>query len=148
MLEAEIEKALRVPIVSGRPKASSESLMDFADRVCREGKLRQKRLHQALLRHPAVVVTDRRGRETLLISSGEMSNLDEGAHRVTKFLRDGPQGHVTRKSIVRLAQDLSRDLAPDQIRPVGEDQVMAWMSTLEYVEGSERVLEMQRRNRR
>lgn len=77
-----------------------------------------------------------------------MSNPSEGAHRVTMLLPDGPQGHITRKSITRLAQDLSRDLMPDRITPVDEDQVMAWVSTPEYSEGSERVLEMQRRNRR
>lgn len=122
--------------------------MEFSGRVSREGKTRQKRLHQALLRHPALIVTDRRGRRTLLISSGEMSNPSEGAHRVTKLLPDGPEGHVTRTSVLRLAQDLSRDLAPDRIEPADEARVLAWISTPEYVEGSERVLEMQRRNRR
>jgi hypothetical protein len=64
------------------------------------------------------------------------------------LLPDGPQGHITRKSITRLAQDLSRDLMPERIEPVDEDRVMTWVSTPEYLEGSERVLEMQRRNRR
>jgi len=77
-----------------------------------------------------------------------MSNPEEGAHRVTLLLPDGPQGHITRKSIMRLAQDLSRDLMPNRIEPVDEDRVMAWVSTPEYSEGSERVLEMQWRNRR
>lgn len=72
----------------------------------------------------------------------------EGSHRVTKLLKDGPEGHVTRKSITRLAQDLSRDLAPERIEPADEERVMAWVTTPEYVEGSEHVLEMQRRNRR
>lgn len=67
---------------------------------------------------------------------------------MTKLLPDGPEGHITRRSITRLAQDLSRDLAPERIEPASEDQVMAWVSTPEYVEGSEHVLEMQRRNRR
>jgi hypothetical protein len=75
-----------------------------------------------------------------------MSNPEEGAHRVTLLLPDGPQGHITRKSIMRLAQDLSRDLMPNRIEPVDEDRVMAWVSTPEYSEGSERELEMQRRN--
>lgn len=145
-LEAEIREALRRPMSRG-PISPSESLVEFSDRVQRTSKLRQKRLHQALLRYPALIVTDRRGRETLLISSGEMSNPEEGSHRVTKFLRDGPEGHVTRRSVTRLAQDLSRDLSPEQIEPASEDRVIAWMSTPEYVEGSERVLEMQRRNR-
>ena len=146
-LEAEIAAALRRPIIRG-PIGPSESLTAFSERVSQVNKLRQKRLHQALLRYPALIVTDRRGRQTLLISSGEMSSPEEGAHRVTKLLRDGPEGHVTRKSIARLAQDLSRDLAPERIEPASEDQVMAWVSTPEYVEGSERIMEMQRRNRR
>lgn len=146
-LEAEIEEALRRPL-SGGPIGTSESLAGFGERVSRERKVRQKRLHQALLRHPALIVTDRRGRRTLLISSGEMSNPEEGPHRVTKFLRDGPEGHVTRRSVTQLAQDLARDLSPDRIEPASEARVMAWMSTPEYREGAELVLEMQQRNRR
>lgn len=37
---------------------------------------------------------------------------------------------------------------PERIEPVDEDQVMAWVTTPEYSEGSARVLEMQRLNRR
>jgi hypothetical protein len=147
-LDAEIEEVLRRPISRGQPAGGPESLIDLSERVSRERKTRQKRLHQALLRYPALVVTDRRGRQTLLISSGEMSNPQEGAHRVTKLLRDGPEGHVTRRSITRLAQDLARDLTPDRIEPASDSEVSAWVSTPEYVEGSERVFEMQRRNQR
>ena len=147
-LDAEIRKALLQPISSRDRNAPKEPLGEMVERVSRESKSRQKRLHQALLRYPALVVTDRNGRRTLLISSGEMSNPEEGAHRVTMLLPDGPQGHITRKTITRLAQDISRDLTPNRIEPANEDQVMAWVSTPEYIEGSERVLEMQRRNRR
>jgi hypothetical protein len=146
-LEADIAAALRRPITHD-PIKPLESLRSFSERVSQVSKLRQKRLHQALLRHPALVVTDRRGRQTLLISSGEMSNPEEGAHRVTKLLKDGPEGHVTRKTVTSLAQELSRDLAPERIEPADEERVMKWVTTPEYVEGSERVLEMQRRNRR
>lgn len=145
--ERDIREALARPISRG-PIGKGESLAAFARRVENEAKARQKRLHQALLRHPALFVTDRRGRKTLLILSGEMSNPDEGKFRITKLLRDGPEGHVTRASITRLAQDLSRDLSPDRIEPASEDDVTSWVTTPEYVEGSERVLEMQRRNRR
>lgn len=55
---------------------------------------------------------------------------------------------MTLASIARLAQDLSRDLSPDRIDPASEDDVTAWVTTPEYLEGSERVFEMQRRNRR
>lgn len=146
-IEAEIREALGRPVSRG-PIGKGESLGAFAERVGRESKARQKRLHQALLRHPALFVTDRRGRKTLLVLSGEMSNPQEGAYRVTSLLRDGPSGHVTRASIARLAQDLSRDLSPDRIEPASEDDVTAWVTTPEYLEGSERVFEMQRRNRR
>lgn len=146
-LDAEIAEILQQPL-SRDPIAPSESLREFAERVSQDSKRRQKRLHQALLRHPALIVTDRRGRRTLLISSGEMSNPEEGAHRVTKLLPDGPEGHITRRSVARLAQDLSRDLMPERIEPADDTRVTAWVSTPEYVEGAEHVLEMQRRNRR
>jgi hypothetical protein len=146
-LDAEIEAILREPIVH-RPIAASESLVEFSERASRTSKLRQKRLHQALLRHPAVIVTDRRGRQTLLISSGEMSNPQEGAHRVTRLGHDGPEGHTTRRSVARLAQELAQDLAPERIEPADDARVMAWVSTPAYAEGAERVLEMQRRNQR
>jgi len=147
-LDAEIRESLSKPISTRTPGTPKESLREMVERVSRESKSRQKRLHQALLRHPALIVTDPHGRKTLLIYSGEMSNPEEGEHRVTMLLPDGPQGHITRKSIMRLAQDLSRDLMPNRIEPVDEDRVMAWISTPEYNEGSERVLETQRRNRR
>lgn len=144
-LEADIAEVLRGPFSSG-PIRPGEKLGAFAERVSQEHKQRQKRLHQALLRYPALIVSDRQGRRRLLISSGEMSYPSEGAHRVTIFLPDGPEGHMTRKSITRLAQDLSVDLSPDKIEPADEARVMAWMSTPEYLEGSQHVLEMQRRN--
>jgi hypothetical protein len=140
-LAAEIEAALATPRLGKDLRAFSES-------VKRVGSARQKRLHQALLKHPAIVVTDSTGRKTLLLQSGEMSNPSEGAHRVTMFWTDGPSGHITRKSIMRLAQDLSRDLSPVKIEPATDAEVMAWMDTAEYHEGSKRVLEMQRRNQR
>jgi hypothetical protein len=121
---------------------------DLFTRSTIDSNRRQKAMHQALLTWNAFIVTGPRGRRTLLIQSGEMSNPEEGPHRVTMFLADGPEGHISRKSLTRLAQDLSRDLFPSKIEAATEDQVMRWMSTPEYIEGSERVLEMQRRNRR
>lgn len=146
-LDAEIREALRRPL-SHSSVTPKESLLNFAKLVALKSKARQKQMCQALLRYPAIIVTDSRGRQTLLIASGEMSNPKEGAHRVTMFLPDGPQGHITRKSILRLAEDPSRDLTPDRIEPASAEQVNTWMSTPEYVEGSEHVFEMQRRNRR
>ncbi len=63
-------------------------------------------------------------------------------------MRDGPWGHVTRRSVAQLARELAQDLAPDRIEPASDARVMAWVSTPEYVQGSERVMEMQRRNQR
>ena len=143
-LDAEIDRALAAGIMppKGRP------LRDFAHDVEVQSKRRQKRLHQMLLAHHGLVVTDGGGKQTLLIRSGEMSNPEEGAHRVTEYLKDGPRGHMTRKTITRLAQDLSRDLAPVKIEAADDDRVMAWMTTPEYEAGVAHVLEMQRRNER
>lgn len=146
-LDAEVAAYLDQPISAG-PLGRSESLSDYAERASREAGRRQKRLHQALLRHAALVVTDSRGRRTLLILSGEMSNPSEGRHRVTMLLPDGPLGHLTRPSVADLARDLARDLMPDRIRPVDDAEVTAWVSTREYAEGAERVMEVQRRNQR
>ncbi len=121
---------------------------DFFTRPSIDAAARQKAMHQALLTWPAIIATNSRGKRTLLIHSGEMSNPEEGAHRVTMFGTDGPHGHLVRKSVHRLAQDLSRDLFPVSLKPASEDQVMAWMSTAEYIEGAERVLEAQRWNER
>lgn len=132
-----------------QPKLGKDTpLSDFAASVSKIAARRQKRMHQALLRHQAIIVTDSRGRRTLLIQSGEMSNPKEGSFRVTKYLEDGPEGHVTRTSIMRLAQDLSRDEAPVKIEPASEQRVMDWMSTPTFTEGSQRVFEMQKRNER
>lgn len=121
--------------------------IDFFLKASREASARQKRMHQALLKHQAFVVTGPNGRQTLLIQSGEMSNPHEGKHRVTMFGDDGPEGHITRTSILRLAQDLSRDLYPKAIRGATDAEVMEWMGTDKYKKGAEHVLEMQRRNR-
>ena len=140
-LDADIATALAK---TRRPIAKA----DFFTRPSQDAARRQKAVHQALLTWPALIVTNSRGKRTLLIHTGEMSNPEEGSHRVTLFGTDGPEGHIVRRSVTRLAQDLARDLFPAQIKPANEDQVMEWMSTPEYVEGAERVLEMQRRNER
>jgi hypothetical protein len=144
-LAADIAAALARPLARLSAKGS---FSEHVQQVGQRSKLRQKALHQALLKHPALIVTDESGRRTLLIRSGEMSNPEEGPHRVTQYLEDGPLGHIARKSITKLAQDLSRDLAPVKIDPASEAQVIAWMTTPVYEEGLTRVLEMQRRNAR
>lgn len=142
-LEREITEELTQPTLGKGAKLS-----EFVSNVSKIAARRQKRLHQALLVYQAIIVTDSRGRKTLLIQSGEMSNPEEGKHRVTKYLEDGPEGHLTRTSVTKLAQDLSRDLSPVKIEPASEQRVMDWMSTPTFTEGSEHVYEMQRRNER
>lgn len=58
----------------------------------------------------------------------------EGAYRVTMLREDGPLGHVTRPTVLQLAAELSRDLSPDRIEPVGDEEVVAWTTTPEYAE--------------
>jgi hypothetical protein len=119
---------------------------DFFERSMRESAERKANMLAALKQHDAVIVTGPQGRRSLLIKTPEMSNTDEGSIRVTTFLPDGPEGHITRKSIERLAEDLARDLYPKNIEPATEADVMAWTGTPEFEEGSARVAEMQRRN--
>ena len=142
-LDAEIAIALAK---ASRPMNGKDA--DFFTRSSGDNAARQKAMHQALLTWPAFIVTDTSGRRTLLIHSGEMSNPEEGSHRVTKFGPDGPEGHIVRRSVLRLAQDLARDIYPAKLKEATEAQVIAWMSSPEYIEGAERVLEAQRWNER
>jgi hypothetical protein len=139
-LDAEIERALSRKIVSKDA--------DFFEAHTHQSKVRQKMLHRALLEHQALIVTSTDGRRTLLIRSGEMSYPGEGAFRVTQYHEDGPVGHITRKDVTRLAQDLSRDLMPRKVVAANEATVVAWMSTPEFLRGVDRVLEVQRANER
>lgn len=143
---AQLEREIADELAS--PRIDTGSLGEFSASVGQVAARRQKRLHQALLKHQAILVTGSQGRRTLLIQSGEMSNPEDGKFRVTQYLDDGPEGHMTRSSITRLAQDLSRDLAPVKIEPMSEARVMDWMSTPKFIKGSEHVFEMQRRNAR
>ena len=143
-LDREIEEALE--LASPISPTIKESLRGYAEGVGKRTKLRQKLLHKAMLEHQALFVTRSDGKRVLVIQSGEMSNPEEGAFRATEYWSDGPRGHTTRKSVMRLAQDLSYDLDPRKIEPASEAEVMAWMSTPEYEEGTKHVLEMQRRN--
>lgn len=142
-LDADIERALARKI-----KLSEGDFAEAARGLHHQSKLRQKLLHRALLEHPALIVTDTTGRKTLLLRTGEMSNPAEGSIRVTQYHEDGPTGHVTRKTITQLAQELSRDLSPRKIEPASEAKVVAWMSTPEFERGVARVLEVQRANER
>jgi hypothetical protein len=104
-LDREIAAALSVPNIKAVP------LREFVEANAARAKRNEKRMHQALLKYQAMIVTGPGGKRTLLIQSGEMSNPSEGAIRVTEYEEDGPRGHVTRKTIHRLAQDLASDLS-------------------------------------
>lgn len=141
-LDRDIAAALAVPNIKDVP------LREYMKANGERAKRDEKRMHQALLKYQAMIVTRRDGKRVLLIQSGEMSNPSEGAFRVTEYWDDGPRGHITRTSILRLAQDLATDVYPEAIAPASEDDVMRWFGTRKFIEGSEHVFEMQRRNQR
>lgn len=145
-LEREIKEALE--LASPISPSIKESLRGYSEGVGKRAKLRQKLLHKAMLEHQALIVTRSDGKRVLVIQSGEMSNPSEGTFRATEYWSDGPRGHTTRKSLTRLAQDLASDLSPKKIEPASEEDVMRWMGTREFDEGTKRVLEMQRFNER
>jgi hypothetical protein len=142
-LDREIAEAL------ARPRLTPTTpLAEYAAGVHAASRNEQKRMHQALLKWNAIIVVDRHGKRTLLLRTGEMSNPEEGGHRVTLYAEDGPLGHLTRKSITRLAQDLASDLVPVVLKEAREDDVLRWMGTAKFEKGVEHVLEMQRLNTR
>ena len=91
----------------------------------------------------AVVLTDRNGRETLAIVTREMSNPEEGAWRASVYWRDGPVGHVTRKTLGAIASELAADYTPEDVRGADDAEVMAWTDTDDFREGTRRVAEVQ-----
>ncbi len=96
----------------------------------------------------AIVMTDKSGRETLAIVTREMSNPEEGAWRASVYWRDGPVGHLTRKTLGKIAGELSSDYAPVKVRTTNDDEVMRWTGTREFTDGFQRVLETQAWNER
>ena len=91
----------------------------------------------------AVVLTDRSGRETLAVVTREMSSPAEGAWRASIYWRDGPVGHVTRRTLGAIASELAADYAPEDVRGADDAEVVAWTDTDEFREGSRRVAEVQ-----
>lgn len=95
---------------------------------------------------PAIIVTGSDGRETLLIKSGEHSNPEEGAHRVSAFAKDGPIGHTTRATMAKLHEEVIYDYNPESVRAATDDDVMAWTGTAEFADGAAKVAEIQKQN--
>lgn len=97
------------------------------------------------IRKPPVsaVMTDRNGRETLILVTREMSHASEGPWRASVFWHDGPVGHVTRKTLGAIASELATDYQPANVRVVSDEDVIAWTSTDEFAEGAKKVAEVQ-----
>lgn len=91
----------------------------------------------------AIVMTDRHGRETLAIVTREMSRASDGAWRASVYWRDGPVGHITRKTLGTIANELATDYTPKSVRVVDDSTVIAWTGTDEFAEGARRVAEVQ-----
>lgn len=91
----------------------------------------------------AIVMTDRAGRETLAIVTREMSRAIEGAWRASLYWHDGPVGHITRKTLGAIANELASDYGPESVSVVDDAKVMAWTSTDEFAEGARKVAEVQ-----
>lgn len=93
----------------------------------------------ALKRSPGIIITERDGRRSLVIRSGEMQNRSEGKLRATMFGTDGPRGHVTRNTDKELAEELLHYFAAKSVRPATDAEVMRWTSTPEFDRGSKLV---------
>jgi len=120
----------------------------FRDPLAEKYNAIRRRRHGDVLRAirkppVAVVMTDRNGRETLVVVTPEMSRPGEGPWRASVFWHDGPVGHVTRKTLGAIASELATDYQPDTVRKVGDEEVIAWTGTSEFSEGSKKVAEIQ-----
>lgn len=81
----------------------------------------------------------------LALVTGELSDPAAGAHRVTYFGTDGPYGHATRPSMRRIAEEIEDTLQPPY-ESLTEDEVIAWTSTPEFIDGAKRVAYVQAEN--
>lgn len=95
-----------------------------------------------LSKGPAVRST--RGLPILALVGPEMSARDEGAFRVTYLGADGPRGHVTRREIAQIYDDILDNVEG----PVSASDldVVAWTNTPEYLHGSRLVAMTQAEN--
>lgn len=86
---------------------------------------------------PALIGTWKHGGKRLLLVTGEMQS-GKGGYRVTTFADDGPSGHASRSTMDEIADEIRQD-GFESLRPASDDEVMAWTSSPEFVEGSKRV---------
>jgi hypothetical protein len=120
------------------------SFDEILSRATAEKEARTSAIERAFAESPAIIMTGYGGRLELVIMTPEMG--EPGAQmRVTYFLPDGPRGHATRATRAALVEDVA-EYHPTEVRPATEDEVIAWTSTPEYIEGSARVAEIQRLN--
>lgn len=94
---------------------------------------------------PAIILHRRNDQRTLAIRSGDPS--EPGRYRVTYLAPDGPHSHATRDTLDACVEDAA-DWFPISVAPASDDEVIAWTTTPEFVEGAARVAEVQRLNER
>lgn len=97
---------------------------------------------------PAVIVTRMYGKarhEHLWIFSPSKLYDGRDGYRVTMFDHDGPMGHEEAETIDDLLEQM-KTFGVHQLEPVGDDAVMAWTTTPEFIDGSKRVLYTQKWN--
>lgn len=86
------------------------------------------------------LVATAHGREYLLILSD--STTRPSGFQITTFGSDGPIGHVE-GTLDEVLDRTASDLGRARLEPVGDDQVLAWTSTPEFIDGSNRVTYVQ-----
>ena len=90
----------------------------------------------AFKKSPGIIITERDGRRSLVVRSGEMQNRGEGKYRATMFGDDGPRGHITKNSDKELAEELLHYFVATDVRPATDAEVMKWTSTPAFERGS------------
>jgi len=118
---------------------------DWFERIAAKSAARKAGMREALAKHDAVFITHGT-RKILLVKTPEMSNPEEGSIRVMSFDADGPIGHTTRKTLNKIADELTDDWHPDVIEPATMAEVDAFTGTEQFAKGSEAVIAVQKAN--
>jgi len=118
---------------------------DWFERIAAKSAARKAGMREALAKHDAVFITHGT-RKILLVKTPEMSNPEEGSIRVMSFDADGPIGHTTRKTLDKIADELTDDWHPDVIEPATMAEVDAFTGTEQFARGSEAVIAVQKAN--
>lgn len=93
----------------------------------------------AFKKSPGIIITEKGGRRSLVVRSGEMQNRNQGRLRATMFGMDGPTGHITKNTDKDLAEELLHYLAVTNVRPATDAEVMRWTSAPEFTRGAKLV---------